>query len=74
MKMQKKIAALRRERGLTLREAAERCGLPKSTLFAYETGERIHGLKVSTLREIVAAYGITLAQFFAEVPEPGAHR
>lgn len=53
--------------GLSQVEAAQRSGVHVKTLSSLETGARIGSMKVTQLRKLCEAYGITLAQFFAEV-------
>lgn len=54
--------------GLTQPQAAQRSGVHVKTLSSFETGKRIESMKVVQLQKLCEAYGITLAQFFAEVP------
>lgn len=54
--------------GLSQARAAQRSGVHVKTLSSFETGMRIEAMKVTQLEKLCDAYGITLAQFFAEVP------
>jgi DNA-binding transcriptional MerR regulator/quercetin dioxygenase-like cupin family protein len=64
------LRALREQRELSLREAAERSGLSLSSVSALERGES--GASVATLQRLTAAYGTTLAELFAG-PDTGSH-
>lgn len=61
-----KLRELRRLRGLTQKEAAESSGVGEKTLSSFETGERLTSLKVSQLLQLLAAYDMTLAEFFGD--------
>ena len=65
-----RLRALRRERGLSLREASQRSGLSVSFLSAVERGEA--GASVATLTRLTQAYGVTTLDLF--VPVAGAGR
>ena len=54
------LRALRRERGLTLREAAARSGLSTSFISSLERG--VTGASIATLRRLVEAYGRTVGE------------
>lgn len=56
------LRRMRTRRGLTLREAAERCGLSVSFLSALERG--VSGASVATLQRLTAAYGTTMLELF----------
>lgn len=59
---------LRDRSGWSQTQAAQRSGVHAKTLSSFETGYRTAAMKVSQLKKLCDAYGITLAQFFAEVP------
>ena len=63
-----RLRALRRERGWTLEDLAERTGLSRAYLSRLEAGERQPSL--SALSEVAHAYGISFSSLF--VPEPEA--
>jgi DNA-binding transcriptional MerR regulator/quercetin dioxygenase-like cupin family protein len=56
------LRALRRERGLSLREASQRSGLSVSFLSALERGTT--GASVATVQRLTSAYGSTLLDLF----------
>jgi len=56
------LRRMRTRRGLTLREAAGRCGLSVSFLSALERG--VSGASVATLQRLTAAYGTTMLELF----------
>ncbi|SRR6266849_1368940 len=59
-----RLRELRRLSGLSQEEVARRSGVGVKTLSSFETGVRIESLKVSQLRSILRAYGVTEAHFF----------
>ena len=63
-----KIDALRRERGWSVNNLAMEAMLTQSTL--NNLYMRKAEPKISTLRAICGAFGITLAEFFAEDAKP----
>ncbi|WP_207956096.1 helix-turn-helix domain-containing protein [Rubrobacter marinus] len=63
-----RLRALRKERGWTLEDLAERTGLSRAYLSRLEAGERQPSL--SALSEVAHAYGISFSSLF--VPEPEA--
>jgi len=76
-----KLRELRARAGLTQEEVARRSRVGVKTLSSFESGARIHSLKLAQLEHILAVYGISLAQFFspslvhdlapwAEAPDP----
>ena len=62
-----RMRALRRERGWTLEDLAERTGLSRAYLSRLEGGERQPSLSV--LSEVAHAYGISFSSLFAPEPE-----
>lgn len=67
--MAEALRRLREQRFLTQFQASERCGVQHKTLASYESGARIERMKVVELMAILAAYGITISQFFWRVEE-----
>jgi DNA-binding transcriptional MerR regulator/quercetin dioxygenase-like cupin family protein len=65
-----RLRALRRERGLSLREASQRSGLSVSFLSALERGTT--GASIATVQRLTSAYGSTLLDLFG--PAAGADR
>lgn len=67
MDINKKIEALRFQRGWTMYELAQEAGITQSTLSSMI--KRGNPPKIETLSCICEAFGITLAQFFTEDEE-----
>ena len=61
-----KLRELRRVRGLSQKDVADRSGVGEKTLSSFETGQRIGSLKISQLRKILAVYGVSEAEFFSD--------
>ena len=59
-----KLREIRRLRGLTQKDVARMSGVGEKTISSFETGERIGSLKLAQLRRLLAAYGLTEAEFF----------
>jgi transcriptional regulator with XRE-family HTH domain len=59
-----KLRELRRLRGLSQKDVARLSGVGEKTLSSFETGERIHSLKLSQLLMLLQTYNVTEAQFF----------
>ena len=59
-----KLRELRRMRGLTQQDLADLSGVGAKTISSFETGERIGSLKLAQLQRLLAAYGVTEAEFF----------
>lgn len=64
-----KLRELRRMRGLSQVEAAEKAGIGEKTLSSFETGERIGSIKLSHLVSLLAAYDVTPTEFFGGAVE-----
>ena len=64
-----KLREIRRMRGLTQRDVARMSGVGEKTISSFETGERIGSLKLAQLRRLLAAYGLTEADFFGAAIE-----
>jgi transcriptional regulator with XRE-family HTH domain len=59
-----KLREARRLRGLTQKDVARLSGVGEKTISSFETGERIGSLKLAQLGRLLAAYGLTEADFF----------
>jgi len=64
-----KLREIRRMRGLTQKDVARLSGVGQKTISSFETGERIGSLKLGQLRRLLAAYGLTEAEFFGATIE-----
>ena len=61
----KKIRALREDKGLTLAEVSERCGVAPATLSRIENGRMVG--KIDSHRKICEALGIQLAELYRDL-------
>jgi len=61
-----KLRELRRLRGYTQEEAAEKAGMKMKSLSSFETGARITSMKLLQLFSVLAAYDVTPAEFFGD--------
>jgi len=61
-----KLRELRRLRGLTQQDAAEKAGMGVKTLSSFETSARIASMKLLQLFSMLAAYDTTPAEFFGD--------
>lgn len=59
-----KLREIRRMRGLSQKDVARLSGVGEKTISSFETGERIGSLKLAQLTRLLAAYGLTEAEFF----------
>lgn len=59
-----KLREVRRMRGLSQRDVARLSGVGVKTISSFETGDRIGSLKLAQLERLLAAYGLTAAEFF----------
>ena len=59
-----KLREIRRLRGLSQKDVARLSGVGEKTISSFETGERIDSLKLSQLKNLLAVYGLTEADFF----------
>ena len=59
-----KLREIRRMRGLSQKDVARLSGVGAKTISSFETGERIGSLKLAQLKRLLAAYGLTEAEFF----------
>ena len=64
-----KLREIRRLRGLTQRDVARLSGVGEKTISSFETGDRIGSLKLAQLGRLLAAYGLTEAEFFGATIE-----
>lgn len=64
-----RIRALRQARRLTLRDVAERAGVTESFLSQVERD--VTSPSIATVHRIAGALGLSIAQLFAEDPDPG---
>lgn len=69
----KRIREIRQERGLTMKELAERCGMasghPKARMYEIEVGARREGLRFGTLYVIAMALGVEVCDLMPSVRE-----
>src|SRR5436305_12907986 len=59
-----KLREIRRLRGLSQKDVARLSGVGEKTISSFGTGERIGSLKLAQLGRLLAAYGLTEAEFF----------
>jgi DNA-binding transcriptional MerR regulator/mannose-6-phosphate isomerase-like protein (cupin superfamily) len=64
------LRAIRREQGLTLREAASRSGLSTSFISSLERG--VSGASIATLRRLLEAYGRTVGELLRGAAPSGS--
>ena len=64
-----RLKALRQAKGLSQQEVAERADIGVKSLSSWETGMRIHSIKLGQLRRVLLVYGIGFREFFSESPE-----
>jgi len=64
-----KLREIRRMRGLSQKDVARLSGVGQKTISSFETGERIGSLKLAQLERLLAAYGLTEAEFFGGMIE-----
>ena len=68
MEIGSKIKELRMKNGLTQEELADRSELSKGFISQLEND--VTSPSISTLEDILQCLGMTLSEFFAEVPQP----
>lgn len=61
-----RLRELRRISGLSQREVALLSGLGEKTISSFETGTRTDAMKVGQLRQLLAVYGVSEAEFFSD--------
>ena len=59
-----KLREVRRMRRMSQKDVARISGVGEKTISSFETGERIGSLKLSQLKRLLGAYGMTEAEFF----------
>ena len=59
-----KLREIRRLRGLSQKDVARISGVGEKTISSFETGQRIGSLKLAQLKQLLAVYGLTEAEFF----------
>ena len=64
-----KLREIRRLRGLSQKDVARHSGVGEKTISSFETGQRIGSLKLAQLQRLLAAYGLTEADFFGRAIE-----
>lgn len=64
-----RLRELRRLKGLSQRDVAKLSGVGEKTISSFESGNRIHAMKLTQLRKIVGVYGMTEAEFFGATAE-----
>ena len=64
-----KLREIRRMRGLSQKDLARLSGVGEKTISSFETGQRIGSLKLAQLQRLLAAYGLTEAEFFGRMIE-----
>lgn len=64
-----KLRELRAHAGMSQEDVARVCRVGVKTISSFESGARIGSMKLSQLEAILAAYKITLAQFFSRSME-----
>lgn len=64
-----KLREVRRMRCLSQKDVARISGVGEKTISSFETGERIGSLKLSQLKRLLGAYGLTEAEFFGGAVE-----
>lgn len=57
------LVYLRDRAALTQKDLARHSGVGEKTISSFETGERIHALKLSQLRQLLAVCSCSLAEF-----------
>ena len=61
-----RLRELRRIRNVSQRNLARLSGVGEKSISSFETGKRAESLKVSQLERMLAVYGVTPEQFFAD--------
>lgn len=64
-----KLREVRRMRRLSQKDVARISGVGEKTISSFETGERIGSIKLAQLKRLLAAYGLTEAEFFGGMVE-----
>lgn len=61
-----RLRELRRAYGYTQVEVARITGIGEKTYSSFETGKRLHTMKLVQLQRILDAYGLTWHEFFCQ--------
>lgn len=64
-----KLRELRRLKGLSQKKVEKLSGVSEKTLSSFESGARIHTLKLVQLQKLLRVYGITEEEFFSKTFE-----
>lgn len=64
-----KLREVRRMKRLSQKDVARISGVGEKTISSFETGERIGSMKLAQLGRLLAAYGLTEAEFFGGAVE-----
>jgi transcriptional regulator with XRE-family HTH domain len=64
-----KLREVRRMRRLSQKDVARISGVGEKTISSFETGERIGSMKLEQLKRLLAAYGLSEAEFFGGAVE-----
>lgn len=64
-----KLREVRRMRRLSQKDVARISGVGEKTISSFETGDRIGSIKLAQLKRLLAAYGLTEAEFFGGMIE-----
>jgi transcriptional regulator with XRE-family HTH domain len=60
-----RLKLVREERGLSQKDAARLSKVGEKTISSFETGQRIHTIKLSQLTALCEVYGLTVVAFLA---------
>ena len=75
MTLSKRITTWREAKKMTRQHVAKRIGVSAAAVYQWEgTGETTTKPSVGNLEKLVKAFGLTMEQFFGEVPEIEAER
>lgn len=70
MELGERIAIWRKAKGLSQRELATKIGVSAAAVYQWEgTGDSKTAPSVANLEKLVAALGISMAQFYGRVPK-----
>ncbi|MBN3053786.1 helix-turn-helix domain-containing protein [Pectobacterium brasiliense] len=72
MALGERITTLRKERGITQAELAEKLGVSQQTVQAWEAGRR--RIKVSSLPSVAQIFSVSLEEVFGGAPEPARRK
>lgn len=60
-----RLKLVREQRGLSQKDVARRCSVGEKTLSSFETGQRIHTIKLAQLTALCEVYGLTVVAFLS---------